>query len=199
MTALLLASQNLGKIREMEALLTEHGIELLTPVEIGLSLPIEETGNSYAENAAIKASAYAKATGFITLADDSGLEVGALGGSPGVHSARYSPLPNATDADRRAHLLSGLRGTKRPWGARFVCTVAIAAEPESIHYTQGICKGEIIPHERGQGGFGYDPLFYIPELKRTMAELTMVEKNQISHRARAINKAIPVIKKLLSR
>jgi XTP/dITP diphosphohydrolase len=118
------------------------------------------------------------------MADDSGLEVEALGGSPGVHSRRFSPLPDATDADRRKLLLNALTAHARPWSARFCCSVAIATPDGKLHQAEGSCRGEIIPEERGKGGFGYDPIFLISEIGRTMAELSMAEKNQLSHRAR---------------
>jgi len=198
MAELLLASNNAGKIREVKALLVGLEIEILTPASIGLELQVDEVGSSYAENAAIKANAYARATGLLTMADDSGLEVKALGGLPGVHSARISRIPDATDRDRRSYLLTLLQEHERPWTACFVCTVAVVKIPDDIFHAQGMCEGEIIPDERGQGGFGYDPLFYIPELKLTMAELSMDEKNQFSHRAMAIKKALPNVKMLLS-
>ena len=133
---------------------------------------VEETGSTYAENASLKAVAYAQASKILTLADDSGLEVDVLGGLPGINSARYSPLPKATDSDRRFHLLSQLGKHQRPWLAKFHCTIAIAQPDGFIYHTTGECHGEIIPEERGKDGFGYDPIFLIPDLDRTMAELT---------------------------
>jgi XTP/dITP diphosphohydrolase len=197
MQRLLLASNNPGKLREIQALLGNLAAQLIRPVEIGLHLEVVEDGSTYAENAAIKGLAFARASGLLTLADDSGLEVEALGGQPGVHSARYAPLPHATDADRRAYLLQNLQGAPRPWKAHFHCTVVVVTPDEKIHYAEGDCPGEIIPNERGHGGFGYDPIFLVPELGRTMAELTMEEKNQLSHRARAVKAAHPILEKLL--
>jgi XTP/dITP diphosphohydrolase len=123
--------------------------------------------------------------------------VDALGGLPGIHSARFSPLPNATDADRRAYLLNILHGYPRPWTAHFHCTVAIATPEERMYYAQGNCPGEVIPVERGTNGFGYDPIFLIPEIGLTMAELSMTEKNHLSHRARAVKAAVPIFLTIL--
>ena len=155
-----------------------------------------EDGTTYAQNAARKARAFADSSGLITLADDSGLEVDALGGRPGLRSARFAPQPGATDRDRRQFLLDKLKKLPRPWTARFRCVVAIAAPDVPIIYTEGICEGEIIPEERGDFGFGYDPIFLISEKERTMAELMMEEKNTLSHRALAVQAAIPYLKSI---
>lgn len=198
MGKLLIASQNRGKIAEIKALLAGEPLELVTPDEVGISLTVEETGHSYRQNAAIKAKAYTHAAGLVSLADDSGLEVDALGGKPGIHSARFSPQPGATDADRRAYLLQQLTDYPRPWNARFRCVVAVASPPDTVYYTQGLCEGEIIQEESGEHGFGYDPIFWLPHLNHTMAELNMPLKNQISHRAHAVRKAIPLVRELLN-
>jgi XTP/dITP diphosphohydrolase len=186
MLKLLLASNNSGKLREILALLEDLPLELVTPRQAGLLLDVAEDGSTYAENAARKALAFSRAGGMLTLADDSGLEVEALHGEPGLHSARYLRKPGATDADRRAFLLQKLKGLPRPWQARFRCTVALADPSGEIQFAEGACSGEIIPEERGQDGFGYDPIFLLPDLGRTMAELSLEEKNRLSHRARAI-------------
>lgn len=198
MLRLLLATNNQGKRREISALLADMEIELVLPGELGLNLQVEETGSTYAENAARKALAFAQASGLPALGDDSGLEVDALGGQPGLYSARYAPMPNATDADRRVYLLEKLQGKPRPWTARFRCVVAVAypdpdGGPGRVQFAEGTCEGEIIPEERGTGGFGYDPIFFIPEAGRTMAELSMEEKNRLSHRARAVHAARPLL------
>lgn len=198
MTQLLLASGNPGKLFEMADLLANLPIEILTPQQIELSIDVEESGATYAENAAIKAQAYARASGLLTLGDDSGLEVDALGGLPGIRSARFSPKPNATDAERRQILLDQLMPHPRPWIARFRCTVAIATPHNELFFAQGECLGEIIPEERGENGFGYDPIFLIVEYGLTMAELSTHTKNQISHRARAIQAARPILTKLIT-
>ena len=205
MSKLLLATNNRGKLVEIQALLKALNCEatLVTPAHIGLTLKVEEDGDTYAENAARKAVAFAQASGLLTLADDSGLEVDALGGLPGIHSARFAPQPGATDADRRAYLLERLQRMPHPWTAHFHCTVALA-QPEGqawenkIQFAEGICPGEVISEERGQNGFGYDPVFLLPELGLTMAELTMEEKNRLSHRARAIRAAKPILLEFLT-
>jgi len=202
MTKLLIATHNKGKSLEIQALLHDINVELLTPSQINLNLEVNETGKTYTENAALKGVAFARASGLLTLADDSGLEVQALDGLPGIISARFAPMPDATDADRRAYLLMRLQGKPRPWLARFRCVVAIVrpglnsvSDPSvpDLRFTEGICPGEIIPTERGQNGFGYDPIFLLPEIGRTMAELTMEEKNRLSHRARALQAALPIL------
>lgn len=196
MKKLLLATENPGKIREMEKILAPLGLELITPRGLGLSLKVEEDGQNYAENAAKKARAYCAVSGLPCLADDSGLEVAALNGAPGLYSARYAPQPGASDADRRAYLLANLRGKPRPWLARFRATVAILAPGAELALSEGNCEGEIIAEERGQGGFGYDPIFFLPDLGKTMAELPEETKNRLSHRARAVEAALPVLQKL---
>jgi XTP/dITP diphosphohydrolase len=193
MNKLLIATNNKGKVKELQELLKDTGLELVTPAQINLQLDVLEDGYTYAENATKKATAFAKASGMISLADDSGLEVDALGGAPGLYSARYSPKPNATDADRRVYLLQNLQGKPRPWTAHFHATIAIATPNGDVHLTEGICEGEIIPEERGTGGFGYDPIFLLSELGKTTAELSMDEKNRLSHRARAVMKAKAIL------
>jgi XTP/dITP diphosphohydrolase len=193
MTKLLLGTENPGKIREMRSLLQVVNAELVIPGDLGLDLNVDESGQTYAENASRKAQIYSNASGLLTLADDSGLEVDALNGAPGLYSARFSPKTGATDKDRRDYLLAQLRGISRPWPARFHCTVAIAAPEGVIHIADGVCQGEIIPEERGESGFGYDPIFLVENMERTMAELSMSVKNQISHRGRAIEVVIPIL------
>ena len=190
---LLIATNNQGKIEELRALLADLPVELVLPVDLGLNLEVEEDGRTYADNAAKKAIAFAKASGMVSLADDSGLEVEALGGAPGLYSARYSPKPGATDADRRAYLLENLRDKPRPWTARFHATVAIGKLDGSHRLAEGICPGEIISEERGHGGFGYDPIFLLSEKGKTMAELSSEEKNRLSHRARAVENARKIL------
>ena len=193
---LLLASNNKGKLRELQAILADLPLELVTPADINLDLDVFEDGATYAENASKKALAFAHASGLVCIADDSGLEVDALDGAPGLYSARYSSKPGASDADRRAYLLQNLNGKPRPWKARFRATVAIAGPEGSVQITEGICPGEIIPEERGTGGFGYDPIFFMPELGQTMAELSDETKNRLSHRARAVQAAKPILMRL---
>ncbi|MCE1253597.1 MAG: RdgB/HAM1 family non-canonical purine NTP pyrophosphatase [Anaerolineae bacterium] len=196
--SLLIATNNPGKLLEMQALLTGLPVRLYIPRDLNIKLDVEENGSTYAENAALKAVAFGKASRMLTLADDSGLEVDALGGQPGLYSARYMGSHDDSDADRRAFLLKNLSGAARPWTAHFHCSVALWAPDESIQYAEGICPGEIIPQERGSNGFGYDPIFLLSELNKTMAELSMEEKNQLSHRARAIQAARPLITRTLA-
>jgi len=193
---LLIGTKNQGKVDEIRALLADLDIELISLADAAIDLDVDEVGETYAENAALKAKAYAQASGLITLADDSGLEVAALDGAPGLYSARYSSRPKATDADRRDYLLENLAGYPRPWGARFVCVVALAAPEGECHFYEGICPGEIVPEERGQFGFGYDPIFLVEKSDQTMAELPMEEKNKLSHRARAVMAAWEMILEL---
>lgn len=197
MKELLVASGNQGKLREIRALLQEARINLVTPEDLNIVLEVKENGLTYAENAAKKAQAYARASGMLTMGDDSGLEVEALNGAPGILSARYAPQLSATDADRRYYLLKQLIPHPRPWAARFYCTVALSTPDGTVHYSEGICPGEIIPEERGSNGFGYDPIFLIPAAGKTMAELSMDEKNRLSHRGRAVLAIQPVILSLL--
>ncbi|MFN3742076.1 MAG: RdgB/HAM1 family non-canonical purine NTP pyrophosphatase [Anaerolineales bacterium] len=194
---LLLATHNPGKRRELQALLADLPLKLILPSELGLDLHPAEEGQSYAENALHKAVTFARASGLLTLADDSGLEVDALQGAPGLHSARYHPRPAASDAERRALLLANLRPYPRPWTARFRATIALTTPEGETYLAEGICEGEIIPEARGTNGFGYDPIFLLPALGRTMAELDMAEKNRISHRARAIQALRPILMNLL--
>ena len=195
---LLIATNNAGKLIEFQELLKDTNIELITPAQIGLDLDVTEDGYTYAENATKKAVAFAEASGLISLADDSGLEVVALDGAPGLYSARYGSTDGVklSDAERRKYLLSQLQSKPRPWTAQFHATVAIATPSGEIHLAEGICPGEIIPEERGTGGFGYDPIFLLTELGKTMAELSLDEKNRLSHRARAVMNAKNILNQL---
>ena len=190
----LIATTNKGKQTEMFALLENENYILRTPQDLLILLEVVESGSTYAENAGLKAAAFCKASGLPALADDSGLEVDALDGAPGLFSARFSLKPNATDADRRLLLINKLKSISRPWKARFVCTIAFALPKGNIYYSHGICRGEIIPEERGSGGFGYDPVFLCEGTNRTMAELGMPEKNRISHRAIAAEGILPYMR-----
>jgi XTP/dITP diphosphohydrolase len=198
---LLIASNNPGKVKEFRQLLSElRDVALVTPQELGISLTVEETGSTYAENATLKAGAFRAASGLAALADDSGLEVEALDGAPGLYSARYSSKPGATSADRRAYLLENLSSKPRPWRARFRAVLAVAIPGEAqARLFEGTCPGEIIPEERGDNGFGYDPLFWIPEKGLTMAQLSDQEKNRISHRGWAVQAALPTLQEFFGR
>ena len=200
MNRLLIATNNQGKIKELQELLTGMDVELVMPSQIKLDLDVVEDGNTYAGNATKKAIAFAQAGGLISLADDSGLEVDALNGAPGLYSARYGSSSGGklSDEDRRKYLISKLQNKPRPWTARFRALIAIAVPNGDVQLSEGVCEGEVIPEERGSGGFGYDPIFLLPELGKTMAELTMDEKNHLSHRARAVLKARAVLNALFT-
>ncbi len=200
---LLIASTNPGKLREIEEILSTlfHPnpvpFQLVLPADAAIQLEVVENGQTYAENAALKVQAYCRASGLVTLADDSGLEVDALGGQPGLHSARYAPWEGANDADRRRLLIENLKGFPQPWTAHFHCTVSILAPKGEPVFTEGDVQGEIIAEERGSNGFGYDPIFFLPVLGMTMAQLSSEEKNRISHRALAVQAAVPFLLKML--
>ncbi|HET8522321.1 MAG TPA: RdgB/HAM1 family non-canonical purine NTP pyrophosphatase [Thermomicrobiales bacterium] len=185
---LMIASTNRGKISEFRQLLPS-AIELLTPYDIDVTFP-PETGETFAENATVKAMEAARQAGMMAIADDSGLEVDALGGLPGVRSARYAGEP-PSDERNRQKLLTALSGVP-PEGrqARFRCVVALAAPAGTVSMAEGVCEGAIAQSARGTNGFGYDPIFLLPT-GRTMAELSSQEKNQISHRARAYHRILP--------
>ncbi len=183
----------------MRALLAGLLLEPLSPLNLGWRLQVVETGATYARNAYLKASAHAVRGGLPALADDSGLEVDALDGAPGLYSHRFLNLPNPTDADRRAYLVSLLKEKPRPWRASFFCAVCVCL-PNGRHWSfSGRCHGEIIPEERGGNGFGYDPIFLMAHRPQTMAELSDEVKNQLSHRALAIRQAEPTLRQLAAR
>ena len=193
---LLLASANPGKVQEYRDLLGDLPLELVTPAELGLEGEVEESGDTYQENACRKALTLARRSGLITLADDSGLEVDALGGAPGPRSHRYQA---GSDAERDRHLLQQLEGLPpERRTARFRCVIAIATPEGEVYTVEGVCPGRIAAEPRGTGGFGYDPIFLLPELGRTMAELSREEKNRLSHRARAARRARPILRQLFA-
>lgn len=195
-TKLLVATNNRGKLREYAELLKGLPYELTTLSEQGIKEEIEETGSSLEQNAIGKATAYARLSGLITLADDSGLEVDALGGEPGPLSRRYAG-ENVTDEERNSYLLAKLGDI--PWQkrtARFRCVIAIATPDGKVGISEGVCEGLIAYTAKGEGGFGYDPIFYLPEHGKYMAELTLEEKNRISHRAKAAQKARRILERL---
>lgn len=191
MIVLALASANQGKLREIAALVAPLGLNVKTAAEMGFTEEVEETGATFADNALLKACAVAQALGVAALADDSGLTVEALGGAPGVHSARYAG-PGASDADRNAKLLAELAGLppeKR--GAAFVCVMACCRPDGQVILAEGRLEGRIAEAPRGEGGFGYDPVFQLPERGITVAMLGGPEKNAISHRGRALADLAP--------
>jgi len=182
---LLIATRNRGKKREYARLLQGLEVELIALDDLGVTKTIKEDGASYTENALLKARGYAAATGLLTLADDSGLEVDALDGAPGVLTARYAG-EGATDQQRYSLLLEQLKDVPHEHRtARFRCVIALAWPDGRVEITEGVCEGRITREPRGEHGFGYDPVFYVPEYGCTMAELPPEIKNRISHRARA--------------
>ena len=185
MAAILIATTNSGKLREFRTLLAP--IQVTSADALGLELEVEESGLTFRENAMLKARAFAAASGCVTLADDSGLEVHALDGGPGVSSARFGG-PGLDDAGRCRLLLEELRDVdgRQRRGAQFRCCLVALAPDGRTCETEGICRGSIELEMRGTSGFGYDPVFYVPECHVTMAQLPTAAKNEISHRARAI-------------
>jgi XTP/dITP diphosphohydrolase len=202
MADLMIATLNAGKQREFRELLAavvaQTGARLLKPGDVGPALDVTETGSTYVENASLKAVALAQVSGVVTLGDDSGVEVEALGGAPGLYSARFAGR-GATDADRRRKLLHELRQVPTPRPARFVCAIAVAFPDGGVRLFEGECRGEIALSESGEGGFGYDPVFYVPDHGATMAALPAGVKNTISHRARAVQAATPYLIELLGK
>jgi len=182
---LLLATNNKAKVCEYRSLLQSLPFRLVTLVERGITLEVDEVGESLEENARLKAMLLSGESQLVALADDSGLEVDALGGEPGRLSARYAG-EGASDRDRVSHLLSKLKGI--PWERRsacFRCVIAVATPDGRLGFCCGECRGLILLEPKGEGGFGYDPIFYLPELDKTMSQLSLEEKNRISHRGQA--------------
>ena len=185
MERLLLATGNTGKAREYRDLLGDLAYEVVTLADLGITTVVEESGVTFEENACAKATAMAAESGLLTMADDSGLEVDALGGEPGVRSHRYAG-EDASDQDRISFLLARMQGVAWPErAARFRCVIAIAEPGDGVDFCAGECPGIVALEPHGEGGFGYDPIFYLPDLGRTMAQVTLAEKNRISHRGQA--------------
>lgn len=206
----LIASNNKNKLVEIKRILGDIYPNMLTPAELGLDLEVEEDGDTFLSNATKKAVAFMQASGMDALADDSGLCVDALGGLPGVHSARFARDNMETnieiggleanetdhnDAANNAKLLRMLQG-KEGRAAKFVSCVVLARTDGSIVHAHGESHGTILEHPRGSGGFGYDPLFYDEDLRKTYAELTMAQKNQVSHRAKALHNLYRALKQI---
>jgi XTP/dITP diphosphohydrolase len=189
MRALLLATTNRHKLEEYRAIFSDVPFRLLSLYDVALDMHVEETGTTFAENAELKARAYAHASGMLTLADDSGLEIDALGGAPGVYSARFAGSDTSYEERFRLILerLSGLPVEQKT--ARFRCCIAVAEPSGYCCVVEGVVEGVIADAPRGEHGFGYDPIFLIPELGKTTAELAPEQKNRISHRGRAAQKA----------
>ena len=208
---LVIATGNKGKLREYQQLLSELPLNIVSLEDVGISLEVEETGNTFSENAWLKALTYSNLTGMLTLSDDSGLEVDALHGQPGVHSARYGGPSLTSDEARVSLLLRNLEAVR--WAertARFKCVIAIAGsknhqinpaeypnqESKSVRIASvvGSISGMIQYEPRGEDGFGYDPVFFLPSINQTMAEMTLEYKNLISHRSDATRKVIQVLR-----
>lgn len=196
MRRLLLATNNAGKVREYNSLLKNVPFELVTPSEVGITTIVDETGGTLEENARLKAVALARESSLLALADDSGLEVDALGGKPGPMSARFAG-EQASDTDRVNYLLLRLKDV--PWEkrtARFRCVIAVAEPDGKVEFSSGECRGFIAFEHKGELGFGYDPVFFFPDLNKTMAELPLEIKNKVSHRGQAAKKIVSLLKRL---
>ncbi|MGA7677481.1 MAG: XTP/dITP diphosphatase [Dehalococcoidia bacterium] len=196
MSKLLLATTNRGKLREYYQLLKGLAFELVSPADEGIDIAVDEKKKTFEENARLKAVTYSRLSGLVTLADDSGLEVDALGGGPGIISARFAG-EQASDKDRIEHLLARLKHV--PWEkrtARFRCVIAIATPEGETELCDGECQGLVVFEPKGENGFGYDPVFYLPEFGKTIAELPLETKNQVSHRGKAARKACIILARL---
>ncbi|HHT90422.1 MAG: XTP/dITP diphosphatase [Bacillota bacterium] len=194
---LVVASHNQHKIEEIKAITAHLNLQVLGLPEMGDYPPVLEDGETFQDNAKKKALEIAGLTGELVLADDSGLEVDALGGAPGVYSARFAgePVSDGRNNELLLHKLAGLPLAER--GAQFRCVIALAAPQGEVQFSEGICRGVILFEPRGRGGFGYDPLFFLPELGQTMAELQPEVKNTISHRYRAMRGILEPIRRLV--
>ena len=189
----MVATRNPGKLKELSLLLADVPFELVSLTDVGIDFEVEETGKTFEENAKLKAMTYREASGLLTLADDSGLEVDVLGGQPGVRSARYAG-EGASEEERNALLIRNLRAQPDAlWSARFRCVIAIAVPSGGIDVVEGSVDGVITDRPRGTNGFGYDPVFFLPELGMTMAELKPEVKDGLSHRGIAARKAAEVL------
>lgn len=199
MRKLLIATRNKGKFLEIKKALEGLPFEFLSfddIKKIPKDFEVKEIGKDFLENAILKAKTFGKISGLLTLADDSGLEVDALGGRPGVYSSRYA---KGTDEDRYRKLLEELKGVpEEKRGTQFRCIIAMFdPKTKKLETCEGICRGKIAQKPKGKHGFGYDPVFYLPELGRTMAQLKLVQKNKISHRGKALKKARKILRKFL--
>ncbi|MEW5989694.1 MAG: RdgB/HAM1 family non-canonical purine NTP pyrophosphatase [Chloroflexota bacterium] len=198
MRNLLVATRNPGKVLELADMLRDLDVAWLSLADLGLEWDVPETGQTFEENAVLKAQTYATTTGLPTLADDSGLEVDALGGRPGVYTARYGG-PGLTPIERYTLLLEQLRDV--PWAqrtARFRCVVALADPATLLGAAAGVCEGYIALAPAGQQGFGYDPIFHLPDLGQTMAQLEPAVKHRLSHRGRAVAAIAPLLRRVMS-
>ena len=198
MTKLLVATHNQGKVVEFADMLQDLAIEWLSLDDVGVTQDVEETGSTFRENGVLKAKTYAAETGLLTLADDSGLEVDALGGAPGVYTARYGGA-GLTAVQRYQKLLADIKNIPDPQRtARFRCVIVLAGPDGTIlGESEGVCEGRIAQAPVGDNGFGYDPVFYLPQFNQTMAQIPASQKHQISHRGLAVQAILPRLRELL--
>ena len=194
---LLIATTSAGKLREWQMLLSELSppLRLLTLREAGIDFDVDETGHTFLANARLKARAYGQASGLLTLAEDSGLTVAALGGKPGVHSARWEGSDYQHKNQLLIRLLDGKRGAERACG--YVCSVILRHPDGREWHVRGEVRGQIADEPAGSGGFGYDPIFYVPALARTLAQVAVHEKDRISHRGRAARRIRSILRQLI--
>ena len=197
MKRLLAATQNPGKLSEIVSILSPYGFDVTSPLELGLRVEVVEDGRSFRENALKKALAYHRASGMLTLADDSGLVIDALDGAPGVLSSRF--LGEKTSyAEKMKEILETLESVPdEERTARFICEVAIVKDEDNIWFAHGVLEATVARSPSGKGGFGYDPIFYLPDTGKTLAELTPKEKNSISHRGQALREAARILVRLI--
>jgi XTP/dITP diphosphohydrolase len=198
MKKLLVATHNKGKVAEFADMLQDMAIEWFSLDDVGVTQDVVETGHTFRENGVLKAQAYAAETGLLTLADDSGLEVDALDGAPGVYTARYGGV-GLTAVQRYQKLLDDIKHVPDPLRtARFRCVIVLAAPDGTLlGESEGVCEGRIAHAPAGDNGFGYDPVFYLPEFGQTMAQLDAARKHQISHRGRAMQAIAPRLRAVL--
>jgi XTP/dITP diphosphohydrolase len=192
---LLVATTSVGKLREWQELLGDLPLELLTLRDVGITFDVDETGSTYAANALLKAEAYGKASRLLTLAEDAGLSVTALKGGPGVHSARWEGDDYVHKNALLIRLLEGKHDAER--ACRYVCVVIVRHPDSRLWRVRGEVRGEIAMQPAGDGGFGYDPVFYIPRLRQTLAQVPIHEKDRISHRGRAARRVGPILRELI--
>ncbi len=194
-TPLLLATTSAGKLREWQGLLDDLPLELLTLRDVGITFDVDETGSTYAANALLKVEAYGKASQLLTLAEDSGLSVAALNGGPGVRSARWEGNDYVHKNALLIRLLEGKQGAAR--ACRYVCAVLVRHPDGRLWRARGEVRGQIALQAAGNGGFGYDPVFYIPRLRQTLAQVPIDEKDRISHRGRAAGRVRRILRDLI--
>jgi len=192
---LLIATTSAGKLREWQSLLGDLPLQLISLRDVGITFDVDETGSTFAQNAVLKVEAYGRASGLLTLAEDSGLCVAALAGGPGVHSARWEGPDYEHKNALLIRLLDGKTGQAR--ACRYACVTALRHPDGRAWQVRGELRGQIAAQAAGNGGFGYDPIFYIPRLKRTLAEIAVDEKDRISHRGRAARRIRPILRQLI--